>query len=62
LTEKVLPKEDSDFSLPGRMDESNTAYFQPELEADFHTIFSIKARLILKFWIMPLLRHWKKEW
>jgi hypothetical protein len=34
LTEKVLPKEDSDFSLPGRMDESNTAYFQPELEAD----------------------------
>jgi hypothetical protein len=34
LTEKVLPKEDSDFSLPGRMDESNTAYFQPELEAE----------------------------
>ena len=34
MTEKVLPKEDSDFSLPGRMDESNTAYFQPELEAE----------------------------
>ena len=34
MTEKVLPKEDSDFSLPGRMDESNIAYFQPGLEAE----------------------------
>ena len=33
MTEKVLPKEDSDFSLPGRMDESNSAYFQPEIES-----------------------------
>jgi len=33
LTEKVLPKEDSDFSLPGRMDESNSAYFEPEIES-----------------------------
>lgn len=33
MTEKVLPKEDSDFSLPGRMDESNLAYFEPEIES-----------------------------
>ncbi|QLH02291.1 hypothetical protein C5F47_01245 [Nitrosopumilus cobalaminigenes] len=33
MTEKVLPKEDSDFSLPGRMDESNSAYFVPEIES-----------------------------
>ena len=33
MTEKVLPKEDSDFSLPGRMDESNSAYFEPEIES-----------------------------
>ena len=33
LTEKVLPKEDSDFSLPGRIDESNSAYFEPEIES-----------------------------
>ncbi|MFB5620238.1 MAG: hypothetical protein ACE5RC_03810, partial [Nitrosopumilus sp.] len=32
MTEKVLPKEDSDFSLPGRMDESNSACFEPEIE------------------------------
>ena len=32
MTEKVLPKEDSDFSLPGRMDESNSAYFQSDME------------------------------
>ncbi len=34
LTEKVLPKEDSDFSLPGRMDESNSAYFVPEIKPE----------------------------
>ena len=34
MTEKVLPKEDSDFSLPGRMDESNSAYFVPETESN----------------------------
>ena len=33
MTEKVLPKEDSDFSLPGRMDESDSAYFEPEIES-----------------------------
>ena len=33
MTGKVLPKEDSDFSLPGRMDESNSAYFVPETES-----------------------------
>ncbi|MCV0401093.1 MAG: hypothetical protein K5777_03815 [Nitrosopumilus sp.] len=32
MNDKVLPKEDSDFSLPGRMDESNSAYFEPEIE------------------------------
>lgn len=30
MTEKVLPKENSDFSLPGRVDESNSAYFEIE--------------------------------
>ncbi len=33
MAEKVLPKEDSDFSLPGRIDESNSAYFEPEIES-----------------------------
>ena len=33
MTEEVLPKEGSDFSLPGRMDESNSAYFEPEIES-----------------------------
>jgi len=33
LTEKVLPKEDSDFSLPGRMEESNSTYFEPEIKS-----------------------------
>jgi hypothetical protein len=33
LTEGALPKEDSDSSLPGRADESDTAYFEPEIES-----------------------------
>ncbi|MGY5151113.1 MAG: hypothetical protein ACW9XA_02465 [Candidatus Nitrosopumilus sp. bin_6a] len=33
MTEKVLPKENSDFSLPGRIDESNSAYFESEIES-----------------------------
>ena len=33
MAEKVLPKEDSDFSLPGRIDESNSAYFEPERQS-----------------------------
>jgi hypothetical protein len=33
LTEKVLPKENSDFSLPGRIDESNSVYFESEIES-----------------------------
>ena len=33
MNEGVLPKEDSDFSLPGRIDESNAAYFEPEIES-----------------------------
>ena len=33
MTEKVLPKEDSDFSLPGRIEESNSAYFEPEIKS-----------------------------
>jgi hypothetical protein len=33
LTEKVLPKEDSDFSLPGRIEESDSAYFEPEIKS-----------------------------
>lgn len=37
MTEKVLPKEDSDFSLPGRMDESNTAYFGSRIESEIES-------------------------
>jgi len=33
LTEKVLPKEDSDFSLPGRIEESNYVYFEPKIKS-----------------------------
>ena len=33
MNEGVLPKEDSDFSLPGRVDESNAAYSEPEIES-----------------------------
>ena len=33
MTDKVLPKEDSDFSLPGRIDESNSVFFEPEIES-----------------------------
>jgi hypothetical protein len=33
LAEKVLPKEDSDFSLPGRIEESNSTYFEPEIKS-----------------------------
>ena len=33
MTEKVLPKENSDFSLPGRIDESNSVYFESEIES-----------------------------
>lgn len=33
MTEKVLPKEDSDFSLPGRIEESDSAYFEPEIKS-----------------------------
>jgi len=32
LTEKVLPDENSDFSLPGRIEESNSAYFESSVE------------------------------
>lgn len=38
MTEKVLPKgEDSDHSLPGRMDESNSAYYEPWIDARVYT-------------------------
>ena len=37
MTEKVLPKEDSDFSLPGRMDESNSAYFEPGIKSEIES-------------------------
>ena len=33
MNEGVLPKEDSNLSLPGRTDESNAAYFEPEIES-----------------------------
>ena len=33
MNDGALPKDDSDFSLPGRVDESNAAYFEPEIES-----------------------------
>ncbi|MCV0430518.1 hypothetical protein [Nitrosopumilus sp.] len=60
MTDKVLPKEDSDFSLPGRMDESNSAYFEPEIEtkskskalAIFGIVFVIVAAGIFAYYFM----------
>jgi hypothetical protein len=48
LTEKVLPKEDSDFSLPGRIEESDSAYFEPEIKSKGKslTIFGIAFVLV----------------
>lgn len=46
MTEKVLPKEDSDFSLPGRMDESNSAYFQSEIGSEIESRSKGKALTI----------------
>jgi hypothetical protein len=53
LTEKVLPKEDSDFSLPGRMDESNSAYFQPDAEPEIES--KSKGRALAIFGIAFIL-------
>ena len=33
MNEGALPKDDSDFSLPGRADENNATYFEPEIES-----------------------------
>jgi hypothetical protein len=60
LTEKVLPKEDSDFSLPGRMDESNSAYFEPEIEskskgrslAIFGIVFVLVAAGVFSYYVL----------
>jgi hypothetical protein len=48
LAEKVLPKEDSDFSLPGRIEESNSTYFEPEIKSKGKslTIFGIAFVLV----------------
>ena len=48
MTEKVLPKEDSDFSLPGRIEESDSAYFKPEIKSKGKslTIFGIVFVLV----------------
>ena len=33
MNDGALPKDDSDFSLPGRADENNVEYFEPEIES-----------------------------
>ena len=33
MNERILPKEDSNLSLPGRADESDAAYFEPEIKS-----------------------------
>ena len=34
MSDKVLPNENSDYSLPGRVDESNSAYFESPIESN----------------------------
>lgn len=50
MTEGILPKDDSDSNLPGRADESNSAYFEPEIESKSKgrslTIFGIVFVLV----------------
>lgn len=48
MTEKALPKENSDFSLPGRVDESNSAYFEIESKSKGRSlaIFGIAFGLV----------------
>ena len=48
MNKGVLPKKDSDFNLPGRIDESNTTYFEPEIKSKGKslTIFGIAFVLV----------------
>ena len=48
MNEGVLPKKDSDFNLPRRIDKSNTTYFEPEIKSKGKslTIFGIAFVLV----------------
>lgn len=46
MSEGALPKEGSDFSLPGRMDESDATYFESESKGKSLAIFGIVFVLV----------------
>ena len=60
MNEEALPKDDSDSNLPGRADESNTAYFEPEIEskskgrslAIFSIVFVLAAAGIFSYYFL----------
>ena len=58
MTEKVLPKEDSDFSLPGRIEESDSAYFEPEIKSKgksltiFGIVFVLVAVVVFSYYFL----------
>ncbi len=58
MTEKVLPKEDSDFSLPGRIEESDSAYFKPEIKSKgksltiFGIVFVLVAVVVFSYYFL----------
>jgi len=56
----ALPKDDSDFSLPGRADENNAAYFEPKMEskskgkslAIFGIAFVLVAAIVFAYYFL----------
>lgn len=47
MEDKTLPKDDSDFSLPGRMEESNSAYFDEPIEPEIEIEAKPKNRTLV---------------
>lgn len=58
MNEGALPKDDSDSNLPGRVDESNAAYFEPEIEskgkslAIFSLVFVLVATGVFAYYFL----------
>lgn len=51
MTGGILPNDDSDFNLPGRVDESNAAYFESEITSENESKIESKGRLLAIFGI-----------
>jgi hypothetical protein len=47
LSEKALPNDDSDFNLPGRVEESDSAYFEQSATAAEEQVPRSKSRLLV---------------